>query len=173
LCIQRTLFHCIELQIILIMPTMVSPFIAIILNVFLTIKAHQIHKQIDKETTLHGINSQSEQMTSLEKKLSNLKRHMKPVKTLLVVVWGGAIINMMFIPFFYLGQALIDSQAYREFMLHVVAANNTYVVQFLHPLVYGLYFKQVREPMMRCLKGMLGLRKINAIAPVPQRTAEV
>lgn len=104
---------------------MVSPFIAIILNVFLTIKAHQIHKQIDKETTLHGINSQSEQMTSLEKKLSNLKRHMKPVKTLLVVVWGGAIINMMFIPFFYLGQTLIDSQAYREFMLHVVAANNT------------------------------------------------
>ena len=77
----------IELQIILIMPTMVSPLVAIVLNVFLTIKAHQIYKQIDKETTVHGMNSLSEQMTSLEKKLSNLKRHMKPVKTLLLYLF--------------------------------------------------------------------------------------
>ena len=30
----------------------------------------------------------------------------------------------------------------------IISQNLLYVSRFFHPLVYGLYFKQVREPMM-------------------------
>ena len=163
-------FAFIEFLIILILPTIVSPLLAIMLNVYLTIKAHQIHKQIDKETTLHGVNSQSERITSLERNLRNLRRHIKPVKTLLVVVLGGALLNLMFVPLFFLVQALIDSHIYHEVMRYIIGPNFAFITHFLDPLVYGLYFKQVRQPMMRCLRGTFRMRKLNKVAPMPTRT---
>ena len=163
----------IEFLVAFILPTFMSPLIATILNIYLTIKAYQIHKQITKESTLHGVNSQSERMTTLKKKQRNIKRHMKPIKMLLVIVLGSTIINMAFPPLYYIGEALIGSQAYQEIMQYMVAPNSIYLVLFLHPLVYGLYFKQVREPMMKHLRGVLGIHKVNSVAPQPQRTTRV
>jgi len=160
-------FAVIEFLVIFILPLVMSPLIAVILNIYLTVKAYQIHKQIAKETSLHGANCQSEQMTTLKKKQRNLKRHMKPIKTLLVIVLGSTLYNLTFPPFYFIGQALIESQAFQEVIEYIIAPNNTYLVLLLHPLVYGLYFKQVREPMTNWLRGVLGMHKVNSIAPQP------
>ena len=129
-----------EFLFVYILPVIVSKITVIILNVYLTIRAHQIHKQIVKEIALHG---QSEQMTSLKKKQRSIKRHLKPIKTLLVIVLGSTFISVIFPPLFYLGQALVESRDYQEVMEYVIGPNIGFIVRFLYPLVYGLYFEQV------------------------------
>ena len=88
-----------EAVLIFITPLILSPMLAIILNIYLAIKAYQVHKQIDKETRLAGATDiLSEKMRALKKKQSNIKRHKKPLITLLVVVLGGTFVNLIFPP---------------------------------------------------------------------------
>jgi len=160
-----------EAVIIFITPLILSPILTVILNIYLAIKAHHVHKQIEKETRLAGtIDSPSERMTALKKKQSSIKRHRKPLITLLVVVLGSTFIGLTFTPLYLLGRFLIGSQVYQDLMELVVAPNMPYVVLLLQPLVYGLYFKQVREPMMKHLNRILRINKMNAVAPQPPRT---
>ena len=161
-----------EAVIISITPLILSPMLAIILNIYLAIKAYQVHRQIDKETRLAGATDvPSERMRALKKKQSNIKRHKKPLITLLVVVLGGTFVNSIFPPLYILGRFLIGSQGYQDLMELVVVPNTAYVIVFFQPLVYGLYFKQVREPMMKHLRRILRINKFNSVAPQPQRTA--
>jgi len=161
-----------EAVIIYITPLILSPILTIILNIYLAIKIHYIHRQIEKETRLAGsINSPSEQMIALKKKQSSIKRHRKPLITLLVVVLSNIFIGLIFTPLYLLGRFLIGSQDYQEFVELFVVPNISYVILFLQPLVYGLYFKQVREPMIKYLKRIFRINKMNAVAPQPPRTA--
>jgi len=161
-----------EAVIIFITPIILSPILTIILNIYLAIKAHHIHRQIEKETKLAGtIDSPSERMTALKKKQSGIKRHRKPLITLLVIVLGSTFIGLTFTPLYLLGRFLIGSQGYQDLMELVVAPNMPYLVLLLQPLVYGLYFKQVREPMMKHLKRIFRINKMNTVAPQLPRTA--
>jgi len=53
-----------------------------------------------------------------------------------------------------------------------VAPNIMFITFLLNPIVYGLYFKQVREPMMKKLRSVCCNSKFNTavVAPMPQRT---
>ena len=149
-------------------------FAAVILNIYLTIKAYQVHKQIQEESKLSGGHTEdNDQLKALKKKQIAIKKHRKPMVTLLVVVLGtssfGLLFPLMFIPTIFLENPV----AYEEF-IYLVAGPITAFTSFLfHPFVYGLYFKQVREPMMRLLKRITFQCKCKsasvAVAPAPQR----
>jgi len=48
---------------------------------------------------------------------------------------------------------VLDIAAYVDDMMDYVANRNVgYLVILLHLFVYGLYYKQIREPMMKVLK---------------------
>ena len=161
-----------EAALIYILPIILSSFLTIVINVFMAAKAYKIHKQIERETRLSGINHQDQNTDSSNQKQAN-KIHFKPIITILVVVLGSAFINLFFPLLYLLGRYLIEAKAYNEFMEFIIVPNIIFVVLLLHPLVYGLYFKQVREPMMRCFRGLVCLQQVNTatVAPQPPRIA--
>ena len=63
---------------------------------------------------------------------------------------------------------LLDSPAvYKQVMRYVVAG---FISLLFYPFVYGLYLKQVRQPMMRLLKSTSSCKcKSAAVASQPQR----
>ena len=154
----------VEAVVIFIIPMVVASILTILLNVRLAIKAFQVHRLIERETRLAGVNSQSTNLSVLRKKLCTIKRNRKPIITLFVVIFGSVSIPLLFTPFLILGRFLVGSQVYLEFTEYVMVPNIGFVIRFFQPLVYGLYFKQVREQMMRCLKR---LNKVNSVAPQP------
>ncbi|XP_065915680.1 rhodopsin, GQ-coupled-like [Dysidea avara] len=156
-----------QLVFIIMIPTFVASILTMILNIYLAMKAYQVHKQIEKETKLSGHNSQSDNLAALKKKQHRIRQNRKPIITLLVVISGYIFIALFFIPVQVLGRLLIDSQIYQDLMDYVVSPNMELVLQFYSVLVYGLYFKQVREPMMKRLRRLLRINKFNSVAPQP------
>ena len=147
-------------------------FLTAVLDIYLTIKAYQIYKQIQEESKLSGGHSRdNDQLKALKKKQATIKKHLKPMITLLVVVLGTSSIGLLF-PLLYIPAVYLESpRLYEEFVLYIVTPNIECIPLLLHPLVYGLYFKQVRESMMRLLKGITCPCKCKsaAVAPQPQR----
>jgi len=154
-----------QLVFIIMIPTILASLLTIFLNVYLAIKAYQVHKQIEKETRLSGRNNQSESLKALKKKQQNIRQNWKPIITLFVVIFGYIALAIFFVPLAILGRLLIDSQAYQDLMNYVITPNVELVSQFYSVLVYGLYFKQVREPMMKRLRRFFCIKKFNSIAP--------
>ena len=154
-------------------PIFLACFLTAVLNIYLTIKAYKVHKQIQEESKLSGGHiKNNDQLKALKKKQATIKKHRKPVITLLVVVLGsssfGLLIPLLLIPTIFLK----SPEFYRKILEYVIAPNMTFFFLLLHPFVYGLYFKQVREPMMRLLKRITRLCKCKsaAVAPEPQRS---
>jgi len=87
--------------------------------------------------------------------------------TLLVVISGSVLISLLLTTLHHLGRLLIDSQGYQEFMEYIFIPNYSFVIRFFYPVVYGLYFKQVREPMMKHLKRFVRVNKLNSVVPQP------
>ncbi|XP_065888436.1 rhodopsin, GQ-coupled-like [Dysidea avara] len=154
-----------ELVLLVFAPLFLASILTISLNVFLAIKAYQVHKQIEEETKLSGHNSQSENLKTLKKKQQNIRQNRKLIMTLLVVISSHVLINLFFTPLLILGRLLITSQGYQDFLNYIFFPNNPLVTQFFDVLVYGMYFKQVREPMMRNVKRCLKMNKFNSVAP--------
>jgi len=155
------------------LPAMLASVLTLILNVYLAIKAYQIQKEIQKETSLSG--GGSSQVRSLKRKLGNLRKQMKPVITLLVVMVGSVFIGM-FLPLLYIPtKVLIDATLYHKIVDYIILPNLFFMPPLLHPFVYGLYFRFVREPMMTFLKRIhVTCRcKLNSavVAPLPRKTA--
>ena len=155
-----------------LLPMFLACLLTTILNIYLTIKAYQVYKRIQEESKLSGGHSgDNNLLKTLKKKHVTIKKHLKPMTTLLVVVLGSAIIGLLF-PLLYIPTILLDSpMIYEEVMRHVVAPNIGFISVLFHPFVYRLYFKQVREPMMRFLKRATSWCKCKsaAVAPQPQR----
>jgi len=151
-------------------PVLVASTLTLILNVYLTIKAYQIRKQIQKESSLSG-GDNNNQYKSLKKKQANLKKQMKPVITLLVIILGSVFIGVIF-TILYVPAKLLTSghdSLYLQIMDYLILPNLFFVSPLLHPFVYGVYFKLVREPMINCLKGMIGWCKLNSAVVAPQQ----
>ena len=154
-----------------LLPMFLSCFLTAILNVYLTIKAYQVHKKIQKESELSGGHSRdNDQLKALKKKQATIKKHLKPMITLLVVVLGSTSIGMLF-PLLFIPTIFLESPAvYEGVMRYVVGPNIGFLSLLFLPFVYGLYFKQVRDPMMRLLKGVTSTckHKSAVVAPWPQ-----
>ena len=155
-----------------ILPIFLACFLTAILNIYLTIKAYQVHKQIQEENKLSGGNSRdNDQLNALKKKEVTLKKHLKPITTLLVIVLGSSSIGMLY-PLLYVPTVFLESPTvYKGIMEYVLVHNVGFLTLLFHPFVYGLYFKQVREPMMRLLKRITCPYKCKsaAVAPQPQK----
>ena len=143
-----------------------------ILNIYLTIKAYQVHKKIQEESELSGGDSRdNEQLKALKKKEATIKKHLKPMITLLVIVLGSSSIGLLF-PILYITAATVESPKIYEDLVHYVVTPNIELISLLlHPFVYGLYFTQIREPMMRLLKRITRTCKCKSatVAPESQR----
>ena len=151
-----------------LLPIFLSSALAIGLNTYLTIKAYKVRKQIQKENKLSGVNSQA---TALKETHAKIKKHLKPIKTLSVVLLGSSSITLMFVLLLNLIGILWSFQT-AAIMDVAVAPNIMFITFLLNPIVYGLYFKQVREPMMKKLRSVCCNSKFNTavVAPMPQRT---
>jgi len=104
---------------------------------------------------------------ALKKKQNNFKRNKKPNITLLVVILGSAFIDLLFTVIYMIRRLIVDFKLYHDFMENVVFHKVNLFVLFFQPLIYGLYFKQVRQSMMKQLKRFLNMNKFNSIAPQP------
>ena len=151
-----------------ILPVLLASSLTIILNIYLTIKAYQVHKQIQEESKLSGGHTEDNDQLKVLKKQTTIKKHCKPMITLLVVVLGsssfGILIPLLFIPTVFLKSPTF----YLKVIQNVVGPNLIYFSLLLHPFVYGLYFKQVREPMMRLLERITCLCKCKSAAVAPE-----
>ena len=148
------------------LPIFLACSLAIILNIYLTIKAYKVHKQIQEESRLSG--GHTDHLEALKKKQATIKKHRKPMITLIVAVatsFIGVLFALMLLPLVFL-----ESPAfYQDIMQYVVGPNISYFSFLFHPFVYGLYFKQVREPMMRLLKRISRLCRCKSAFIAPQR----
>ena len=133
------------------------------------IVAYQVRKQIEKETRLSADSSSSSQFeraTALKRKQHNMRQNMKPVITLLVVISVNVFIILVYSVLHMLGRS--SSVFYQELVEYIIIQNGGYLIHLFNPLVYGLYFKQVQEPMMQRLRRFLRINKVNAVAPQPR-----
>jgi len=142
-------------------PTTVQSVLTISLNIYLAITAIQVHKQIEKETKLSG---ESAKVDALKKRQRNIRRNMKPIITLLVVTLTNILGFLFFVVLSLVGRVFLQHQ---EFVQHIIVNNSLYLIHLLNPITYGLYFRQVREPMMKCLKRLTRMNKVNVVAPQP------
>lgn len=80
----------------------------------------------------------------------------------------STVIGLLTPLLYILVRLLAPGSVYDEVVKLVIGPNVGYVVMLLHPLVYGLYFKQIREPMMKLLKGALCANKLNSAVVAPE-----
>ena len=155
--------------IVLIIPMFLASVITISLDVYLTIKAYQVRKQIEEENKLSGGHTEDNaQLKALKKKNADIKKHIKPVITLMVVVMGNSFIGLIF-SILLVSALYIDSpMVYKTVVIYLITPNISHVNLLLHPFAYALYFKQVREPMMRLLKRITRLCKCKSAAVAPE-----
>ena len=141
----------------IIMPIMLSFFITIALDVYLSIKAYQMYKKIQKE------NGEEKQMS--KNKLKRILRQLKPMFTLFVTILGNTTLTVI-ASIIYVSASTVEGPS---LITHAILPNLTYLELSLHPLVYGLYFTKIRQPLCRRLKYMLQsckfTKKMNSISP--------
>ncbi|XP_065895944.1 trace amine-associated receptor 8a-like [Dysidea avara] len=129
-------------------PIFMEAVITTLLNIYLAIKAYQVRKQVQKETRLSGATNQVE---ALQQKRRQIRKHMKPILTLLIILLGNSFITLAFIILYILGRVLLAGTVYDSIMEYVVKPNIIFLIPFFHPIVYGIHFKQIREPMMNMI----------------------
>jgi len=151
------------------LPVIINFILTASLNIYLTIETYKIHKQIEEEGKLLGGHKRDNyQLKSLKKKQTTIKRHLKPISTLLVVVLGSSCVEVLF-SLLYVSTLFIEFPTYEKIIKHVVAPHIGNIILFLHPFIYGLYFKQIRKPMINYLKRITFPYKSKsaAVAPLP------
>ena len=154
------------------MSNVLVPFLAsvtaLILDVYLTCKAYQIHKQIEEQNKLSGGNSR--QLEILKKNQANITKHLKPMITLSIVMLAGSLLGILLFPLYTLTALVDDTLTYEDFLHQLLMPIAGYITILLHPLIYGVYFKQVREPMMSLLKCVTSSCKLKSatVTPFPQ-----
>ena len=129
----------------------------ITLDAYVSIKAYQVYKRIQKE------NGEDKQLS--KDKLNKILRQFKPMITLLVTILGSTMIAVI-ICIIYVSALTVEGPS---FIKHIILPNLPYVDMSLHTLVYGLYFRKIRQPLCRRLKHMVQsckfIKKANSVSP--------
>ena len=137
-----------------IVPIFLSFFITITLNVYLSIKAYQVYKRIQKET------KEGRQVSKDGLNKTNILQQLKPLITLLVTILGSTVIAVIgSIMYMYVSTLTVEGPSVVKY---VIFSNLPYPDMSLHTLVYGLYFKKIRQPLCRKLKRMVRSCKMNS-----------
>ena len=141
-----------------VVPVFLAFSVTATLDVYLSVKAYQVYKRIQKE--------EGEDKQISKHQLSKLLRHLKPLITLLVTILGSTTIAVIF-AISYNYSSITEGGS--SFLEHVILPNLPYLDMSLHPLVYGVYFKKIRQPLCRRLKRMVRSlkfnKKTNSISP--------
>ena len=119
-CIYAHDFGFLEFMLTIVIPVFLTCLITVCLDVFLTIKAYQIHKKIQEGSKLSGGNSRdNDQLKALKRKEAKIKKSLKPMVTLLVVVMGNTIFGLLLLPILAILVALLDSpEVYESILSH-------------------------------------------------------
>ena len=142
----------------MIIPIFLSHFITVTLDIYLSIKAYQVYRKIQQENREAKVNK---------------TQQLKPVITLLVTVIGSMAILVINSIVHITATLMVENKAYQLFIKHMLVINLGYLSVTLHPLVYGLYFSEIRQPLCRKLKSMvLGCKKVNSISPSQGRSIQ-
>ena len=129
-----------------LIPLFFACFITITLDVYLSIKAYQMYKKIQEE------NDGETQV--FKDKLSKILQQLKPMITLLVTILGSMGISAISsIVNIYVTTLMVeDNSSYQMFVKYIILSNSGILTVTLHPLVYGLYFREIRQPLCRRFK---------------------
>ena len=134
----------------IIIPIFLSHFITVTLDIYLSIKAYQVYRKNQQENRKTKVTFQQ----------------LKPVITLLVTVIGSTAMLVISCIVHITATLMVENKAYQLFIKHMLIINLGYLSVTLHPLVYGLYFSEIRQPLCRRLKSMVrGCKKVNSILP--------
>ena len=97
------------------LPVFLACFFTAVVNIYLTFKAYQVHRQIQEESKLSGGYSRdNDRLKTLKKKQATIRKHRKPMITLLVVVLGTSSLGIL-IPLLYIPIVFLQSpEAYKE-----------------------------------------------------------
>ena len=127
-----------------IVPVFLAFFITITLDAYISIKAYQVYKRIQKED---GVGEQVS-----KDKLNKILQQLKPMITLLVNVLGNTTITVIIdIIYSYMSLTMEGTSLVK----YVIMPNILYLNLLIHPLVYGLYFTKIRQSLCRRLKRMV------------------
>ena len=142
-----------------IIPLFLACFIAITLDIYLSIKAYQMYKKFQ------GNNGERLQMPN-DKNRTNL--HLKPIITLLITILGNVAITAI-VSIMYVLTLIMEKTSYQMFVRQVIIPNSAQFTVILCSLVYGLYFSKIRRSLCRRFKHMMQCcnfkRKMNSISP--------
>ena len=133
----------------LVVPILLAFFITITLDVYLSIKAYQMYKKIQKE------NGEEKHMS--KSKLNKILRQLKPMITLLVTISGTSAMAVIAVIIYELSLIVEDTSIVKL----VIMPNYPYLNMSLHPLVYGLYFTKIRQVLCRRVIRMVQSFKFN------------
>ena len=104
-----------------VLPVFLPCFLTIFLNIYLTIKAYQAHKQIQDESKLSGGHStDNNRLKALKKEQATIKKHLKPMKTLMVVL--GSLPIELLSTLMFISMEFLESPAVYEELMHYVIA---------------------------------------------------
>ena len=127
------------------LPMVVTSFLSIIIHVL------QVEKKIDVEKRFYLSRTDNALMTEL----SSTKLEVKKLNMLFLVILAPHLVLQLT----YFGRLLFNSLAYQ----YVIASSVVpYALQFLHSLVFVLYFKQARQPVM---KYFVRMKTVNSVTP--------
>ena len=121
--------------------------ITITLDIYLSVKAYQVYKRIQKE--------EGEDKQASKDKLNKLLRQLKPLITLLVTILGSTTLTVI------IGISYNITGGEPSLFQQMILPNLPYFDMSLHVVVYGLYFKKIRQPLCRRLKRMVRSFKLN------------
>ena len=143
-----------------IIPTFFACSVIITLDVYLSVKAYQLYKNSQ------GNNGEGLQ-THVEDNNKTLQQ-LKPIITLLVTVSGNIAVAVIG-SIVYVSTLIVENRSYQMFAKYIILPNLLHLAMILHPLVYGLYFKQICQPLCRRFKRMTQCckckKKLNSLVP--------
>ena len=132
--------------------------ITIPLDVYLSMKAYQVYKRIQKE-------NEGDKQASKDK-LNKILKQLKPMITLLVTILGSTTIAAIVVIIHFYTQTTAGRPS---FLAHVILPNLPYLDMPVHVVVYGLYFRKICQPLCRRLKQMVrsctSNKKMNSVTP--------
>ena len=139
-------------------PIFLAFFITITLDAYVSIKAYQVYQRMQKES--------GEEKQASKDKLNKILRQLKPMITLLVTVLGSTTIAVIVATTYNYASVTAEGSS---IVSHFILQNLPYLDLSLHPLVYGLYYRRIRQPLCRRLKRMARSfrcsKSVNSISP--------
>ena len=137
----------------IVVPIFLAFFITITLDTYLSIKAYQMYKKIQKE------NGEEKQMS--KNKLNKILHQLKPMITLLVTILGTTAMAVIGVIIYELTETVEGTSLVKL----IIMPNLPYLYSLLHPLIYGLYFTKIHLELCRRLKHMAQSCKMNSVSP--------